>query len=166
MQSTHFAVVMVCNLLSKELLLAFLKIWQYEKNHSLSFQFVVFFFYILLGNNEPHIKYKNYLLENKTIKRCFTTGTVWKPVILRVWDTLNLSVSKKVTLAFSKRTSLSSFKVLEPAPVLSNVDRDLAQECDGLGTLDCQSYLVMAIVCITVLSSSQSLCMDHLCALE
>lgn len=58
----------------------------------------MFFSYVFLGNNESCIKDKNHLLENKTIKRCFTTGAVWKLVPLRVWDTLNLSISKKVSL--------------------------------------------------------------------
>lgn len=58
----------------------------------------MFFSYIFLGNNESCVNYKNYLLENKAIKRYFTIGAVWKLVPLRVWDTLNLSVSKKVSL--------------------------------------------------------------------
>lgn len=104
----HLAVVTACSPLSKELLLAFLKNRQYEKKSQFLFFSLwslpekplckMFFSYVFLGNNESCIKYKNYLLENKTIKRCFTTGAVWKLVPLGVWDTLNLSVSKKVSL--------------------------------------------------------------------
>lgn len=78
-------------------------------------------------NNEPYIKYKNYLLENKNYQEISQNRRHLEACNIKSLGYPEpFRLQEGHFLAFSRRPSLSSFEESEPAPVLSNVDRDLA----------------------------------------